>query len=902
MLDDLPATVTVVIEAPRLSMIKRRSDGAIDFFSPLPCPYNYGSIPGRWADDGDPLDAVVMGPRLPAGARVHLPVVGVIDFVDGGRGDSDLSANGIVTDPGGPVYERPSYDLTVAVSGGGSVSQPAGTFVEGTVLTLTATADPGWVFAGWGGALGGNLLTQALTMDGDKHIVALFTRNQYSLARRVVGSGSISATPNQGSYLYGDVVALTATPTAGWHFGGWSGDLAGSNTTENITIGANTVVTATFTQNSYTVSAGVSGSGSVTLNPQQDSYVYGDVVLVEAVPAPGYVFQSWSGDLNGEGSGRQLLIDGNKALTAHFAPATYVIETAVTGSGSITLDPAKATYAYGDVVQVSAVAATGWRLTAWAAGLSGDATVQTLTVTDDMALLAIFAQDGYVLNVGWIGDGAAQKLTDQSAFALGEVVTVTATPTGETLFGGWRDEENNTIFSRELTTTVTITGDRSIVALFGEIGETPPVITLSPPTATADYSDGVTPITVTLTDADSAGATLALAGVRWTADGITFNDGLPEGLALSAPISNGLTLPGVVTYTLSGFIEQPAGTYTVTLTPRDDLLFGSPATLVLTVLPEETMFRFRGNQRAVQVAAAGDKSSGPFELAVELKERYPDSGVAVAPGDLARADVQMQLRPIGPGGTVNPASCMPALHGTGYDAHLTLTCAFDGVSLNTYAVAVTVGGGYYAGYDEDVVTIYDPSLGFTNGGGAFEWPGSSDETGFGFSIEYNKNGKNVKGKLLVTRHLPDGSFYQLKSNSLDGLTLGAEGSYTWTTFSGKATYQGPDMESPEGNYTFIVYAEDHGESGDRFWLQVKDKTGNVVTELSFAEAATANALLISDGNISVPGTTASAVNEQHLLYLPLINSDVQAAQGSFMVQPVPDDPSYRILLPIIEHD
>ncbi|MCB0116151.1 MAG: hypothetical protein KDD84_18755, partial [Caldilineaceae bacterium] len=340
-------------------------------------------------------------------------------FVDGGRGDSDLSANGIVTDPGGPVYERPSYDLTVAVSGGGSVSQPAGTFVEGTVLTLTATADPGWVFAGWGGALGGNLLTQALTMDGDKHIVALFTRNQYSLARRVVGSGSISATPNQGSYLYGDVVALTATPTAGWHFGGWSGDLAGSNTTENITIGANTVVTATFTQNSYTVSAGVSGSGSVTLNPQQDSYVYGDVVLVEAVPAPGYVFQSWSGDLNGEGSGRQLLIDGNKALTAHFAPATYVIETAVTGSGSITLDPAKATYAYGDVVQVSAVAATGWRLTAWAAGLSGDATVQTLTVTDDMALLAIFAQDGYVLNVGWIGDGAAQKLTDQSAFALG---------------------------------------------------------------------------------------------------------------------------------------------------------------------------------------------------------------------------------------------------------------------------------------------------------------------------------------------------------------------------------------------------------------------------------------------------------------------------------------------------
>ena len=96
----------------------------------------------------------------------------------------------------------------MAVSGGGSVSQPSGTFVVGTVLTFTATADPGWVFSTWGGALSGNLLTDALTMDGDKNVVAVFTRDQYSLARRVVGSGNISASPDQGSYLYGDSVTL----------------------------------------------------------------------------------------------------------------------------------------------------------------------------------------------------------------------------------------------------------------------------------------------------------------------------------------------------------------------------------------------------------------------------------------------------------------------------------------------------------------------------------------------------------------------------------------------------------------------------------------------------------------------------------------------------------------------
>lgn len=86
-LEGLPAELEVVIEAPRFTMVKRRADGRIDFVSPVPCPYNYGSIPGRWGGDGDPLDAVVMGPRLTRGTCLKVPVVGVIDFVDGGQAD-----------------------------------------------------------------------------------------------------------------------------------------------------------------------------------------------------------------------------------------------------------------------------------------------------------------------------------------------------------------------------------------------------------------------------------------------------------------------------------------------------------------------------------------------------------------------------------------------------------------------------------------------------------------------------------------------------------------------------------------------------------------------------------------------------------------------------------------------
>ena len=85
--------VMALIEVPRGSFIKREIDttdannSRIEYISPLPSPFNYGQLPGRAGDDGDPEDAVVLGPRLPLGHRVHLPVVAVVHFMDGGCQD-----------------------------------------------------------------------------------------------------------------------------------------------------------------------------------------------------------------------------------------------------------------------------------------------------------------------------------------------------------------------------------------------------------------------------------------------------------------------------------------------------------------------------------------------------------------------------------------------------------------------------------------------------------------------------------------------------------------------------------------------------------------------------------------------------------------------------------------------
>jgi inorganic pyrophosphatase len=83
-------TALVVIETPRGSVVKRRTDGGVRFASPVPAPYNYGSVPDTVGADGDPQDAIVLGPRLPRGHAGRWRVHGVVRFVDGGRPDDKL--------------------------------------------------------------------------------------------------------------------------------------------------------------------------------------------------------------------------------------------------------------------------------------------------------------------------------------------------------------------------------------------------------------------------------------------------------------------------------------------------------------------------------------------------------------------------------------------------------------------------------------------------------------------------------------------------------------------------------------------------------------------------------------------------------------------------------------------
>jgi hypothetical protein len=144
---------------------------------------------------------------------------------------------------------------------------------------------------------------------GDVTVMPLSNEPTYTLDVNTVGSGSVQLNPNQVSYNPGDTVELIAQPTPGWAFDSWSGDLTGSANPLEYTIQDDTTITATFTQDEYTLTVNTLGSGSVDITPKKESFSYGDVVTLTATPDFNWFFESWSGDHSGNENPLTLLIE-----------------------------------------------------------------------------------------------------------------------------------------------------------------------------------------------------------------------------------------------------------------------------------------------------------------------------------------------------------------------------------------------------------------------------------------------------------------------------------------------------------------------------------------------------------------------------------------------------------------
>src|SRR5574344_1936220 len=98
---DLPGDINVIIEipanhAPIKSEVDTETDALmVDRFmaTPMFYPANYGFIPNTLADDGDPLDVLVVTPYPVApGSVIRARPIGVLHMTDEGGGDAKVLA------------------------------------------------------------------------------------------------------------------------------------------------------------------------------------------------------------------------------------------------------------------------------------------------------------------------------------------------------------------------------------------------------------------------------------------------------------------------------------------------------------------------------------------------------------------------------------------------------------------------------------------------------------------------------------------------------------------------------------------------------------------------------------------------------------------------------------------
>ena len=498
------------------------------------------------------------------------------------------------------AYEY-GYTLTVQKEGNGLVDvdpvKPEYNLDE--LVELTATADPGWTFTGWSGGASGSDNPLTVTMDENKTITATFTKDEVNLT--VVANpsegGSVSTDPAGTVFQAGVEVVLTATSNPGWTFTGWSGDVTSTNNSLTITMDSNKNISANFTQIVYTLSVAIDplNSGTVTLDPPQTTYNYGDVVTLSPTASPGYTFTGWSGATVTD---NKVTIQGNTSITATFtpvAPDEYTLSVVVNplGKGSVDIKPLKATYQYGEKVTLTALANPGWTFTGWSGDVISTANPLIITMDGNKNITANFTQNVYTLTVliNPVGKGFVNIYPLKATYHYGDTVILFALANPGWTFTGWWGAAYGLINPK----TITILGDTVVTANFIEVP--PDEYTLS--VAVDPVEKGtvdVNPLKATYQCGDEVILT-AIPNPGWTFTGWT-GDVISTANPLTITMNGNKSITAIFTqdeYTLSVVIN-PEGKGKVDINSvQVTYHYGDEVSLIATAEPGWTFINWSGD-------------------------------------------------------------------------------------------------------------------------------------------------------------------------------------------------------------------------------------------------------------------------------------------------------------------
>lgn len=362
--------------------------------------------------------------------------------------------------------------------------------------------------------------TMCDTLTTDSIYVAGPSITQFTLTITDDGHGSTVPATGDTTVDSGSVVAVSATPDAGYVFSRWTR----SNTNVTIadstlasttaTVGGNATATANFVKKQFAVT--IAGSHAATVSPYTGTQDVdsGDVLDLSATPDVGYDTLIWvlvgDGEFNIDSS--QFTVTGVASLTATYRIKKFTITMASDGNGAT--DPAVGDHAYdsGTIVDVAGLPNAGYVFDHWviAGTVSVNADSTRILVTGDASLLAIFAVKKFTLTTaaspdqGTVVPAAGDTLVDSAG-----VVPIGWGPAAGYVFLYWVASEN-VVLSGD-STTAEVRGDGTLTAVVGCLP--PPFSYIIPvvvdttgrrATHLNDYA-GCTPVTFTINPALPAG-------------------------------------------------------------------------------------------------------------------------------------------------------------------------------------------------------------------------------------------------------------------------------------------------------------------------------------------------------------------------------------------------------------
>ena len=293
-----------------------------------------------------------------------------------------------------------SFQFAVVLSSNppeGGITTGAGSYTAGGNVTVTATPNTGYTFVNWteGLTIASTQANYAFQLNASRNLVANFKINAYTLTV-VALNGTVLKVPLQTTYNHGTVVNLTATANTGFSFASWTGDATGSVNTTSVTMNANKNVTANFAAVAVTYTLNVTAvNGTVLKVPSKTAYNSGEIVVLTATPATGYVFSSWSGDATGSLNPVSVTMNANKNVTANFTaivPNTFTLNV-LANNGTVLKNPNLVFYPSGSNVELTATANPGFNFTGWSGDANGTINPLTVNMNANKNITANFIAD-----------------------------------------------------------------------------------------------------------------------------------------------------------------------------------------------------------------------------------------------------------------------------------------------------------------------------------------------------------------------------------------------------------------------------------------------------------------------------------------------------------------------------